>query len=191
MRKWMIGVMLVVLAAGIYWRVRPKTSVLADAFIGEPNVTLWSSTAQVHESLGELHWGDSVEVLSRNGNQVKVRTPQKIEGWIESHSLLDAASWQGEKKLFQSSHTMAIQACGPHKSFYESASRARPRHRAHLSIFRWSSARSRRSKSCRCSAIRRRTRQRLCEARRLVAGLRASAEIRGYCGCQRGQCGFC
>jgi hypothetical protein len=117
MRKWMIGVMLVVLAAGIYWRVHPKTSVLADAFIGEPNVTLWSSTAQVHESLGELHWGDSVEVLSRNGIQVKVRTAQKIEGWIESHSLLDAASWQGEKKLFQSSHTMAIQASGHTKVF--------------------------------------------------------------------------
>ncbi len=117
MRKWIIGVMLVVLAAGIYWRLRPKTAVLAENYIGEPNVTLWSSTAQVHESLTELHWGDSVEVLARNGNEIKVRTPQKIEGWIESHSLLDAATWQGEKDLFQSTHKLAIQATGHTKVF--------------------------------------------------------------------------
>jgi hypothetical protein len=117
MRKWIIGVMFVLLAAGIYWRMRPKTSVLAEAYVGETSVTVWSSTAQVHESLGELHWGDSVEVLSRNGNEVKVRTPQRTEGWIESHSLLDTTAWQGEKALLQNSHAMPLQAAGHTKVF--------------------------------------------------------------------------
>lgn len=112
MRKWIIGAMLLVLAVGIYWRIHSRETVLGAAYIGEPTVTMWNTTAQVHEPVGELHWGDMVEIMARTGLQVKVRTADRTEGWVENRSLLDSVAWQNEKNLYEKSRRMPLQAVG-------------------------------------------------------------------------------
>lgn len=107
--------MLLVLAIGIYWRIHSRETVLAEAYVGEPDVTLWNSTAQVHEPTGELHWGDLVEVLAYSGQQVKIRTPLHSEGWVDNRSLLDGEAWQNEKNLYEKARRMSLQAVGHSK----------------------------------------------------------------------------
>ena len=117
MRKWIIGSLLLLIALGIYWRARPKKSPLAESYIGDANVTLWSSTAAVRQQVAQLHWGEAVEVFCHNGAQVEVRTAQGASGWIDSRSLLDADTWQSEKRLLESAQRMPLQAAGRTKVF--------------------------------------------------------------------------
>src|SRR5690242_8141044 len=117
MRKWIIGSLLLLIALGIYWRTRPKKSPLAESYIGDANVTLWSSTAAVRQEVAQLHWGEAVEVFGHDGAQVEIRTAQGATGWIDSRSLLDADTWQSEKHLLESAQRMPLQAAGHTKVF--------------------------------------------------------------------------
>lgn len=117
MRKWIIGSLLLLIGLGIYWRTRPKKSPIAESYIGDANVTLWSSTAAVREQVAQLHWGEAVEIFGRNGSQVEVRTAQGATGWIDARAVLDADAWQSEKHLLESAQRMALQAAGHTKVF--------------------------------------------------------------------------
>jgi hypothetical protein len=117
MRKWIIGVMLLMLAAGLYWRLRPKAPVLAEAYAGDSSVTVWNTTAQVRQNVADLHWGDPVQVLAHNGAQDQVRTRQGVVGWVDSHSLLDEEVWQKEKHLASEVHGLPLQAAGHTKVY--------------------------------------------------------------------------
>jgi hypothetical protein len=117
MRKWIIGAMLVLIAGGVYWRTRPKPSVLGESYVGEASLTVWSTTAQVRQTVAELHWGDQVEILARNGTQDQVRTHQGLVGWADSRSLLDNGVWQQEKRLLGDTRGMPLQSAGHTKVF--------------------------------------------------------------------------
>lgn len=117
MRKWIIGSLLLLIVLGVYWRTRPKKSPLAESYIGDANVILWSSTAAVRQEVAQLHWGEAVEVFGHNGAQVEIRTAQGATGWIDSRSLLDADAWQSEKHLLDSVQRMPLQAAGHTKVF--------------------------------------------------------------------------
>ena len=117
MRKWIIGSLLLLIAAGIYWRTRPKKSPLEESYIGDASVTVWSSTAAVRQQIGQLHWGDPVEIFARNASMVQIRTPQGMSGWIENRSLLDGETWTSEKHLLENTQRMPLQAAGRTKVF--------------------------------------------------------------------------
>jgi hypothetical protein len=117
MRKWIIGAMLLLLAVGLYWRLRPRAPVLAEAFVGEADATVWSTTAQVRENVASLHWGDRVDVLARSSAQEQIRTHQGVVGWMESHSLLDKEVWQQEQHLLSSVRGMPLQGAGHTKVY--------------------------------------------------------------------------
>ncbi len=117
MRKWIIGAMLLLLAVGIYWRLRPKPAVLAEAYVGDASANVWSTTAQVRESVAVLHWGDRVDVLARGSSQDQIRTRQGMAGWMESRSLLDKDVWQQEQRLLSSVRGMPLQGAGHTKVY--------------------------------------------------------------------------
>jgi hypothetical protein len=112
MRKWIIGVLVIALAGGIYWRLRAKPRPIGEAYVGEQNAIVWNTTAQVRQTIATLHWGDQVAVLSHSGNQSRVRTATGLEGWMDARMLLDDAAWAAETKLLAQARTMIVQAPG-------------------------------------------------------------------------------
>lgn len=117
MRKWIIGVSLLLFLGALWWFFRPKPLPVGDAYIGEPATIVWSTTAPVRQTVTELHWGDHIEILSRSGNMSRVRTMTGTTGWIESHSLLDGATWDHEARLITDARSMPIQSPGHTKVF--------------------------------------------------------------------------
>ena len=57
-----------ILAALVYWKIHtgpPK--VISVGYVGDRDVILWNTLAQVRETVGEVHYGDRVEVLRVEG----------------------------------------------------------------------------------------------------------------------------
>ena len=117
MRKLIIVALILVLVVGVYWRMRAKPRPMSMAYVGEPTITLWATTAQVRQSIGEVHWGYPVEVLKRIGGQTQVRTVDGLVGWMDGHALLDRSSWDLEARLIAQAHTMPVQGTGRTKVF--------------------------------------------------------------------------
>jgi hypothetical protein len=117
MRKWVVGTLILLLIVGVYWRMRAKPRPLGMAYVGEPTLTLYATTAQVRQSIGEVHWGYPVEVLRRIGGQTQVRTVSGVVGWMDGHALLDRPSWDLEARHIAEAHTMPVQALGRTKVF--------------------------------------------------------------------------
>ncbi|MFZ0820817.1 MAG: hypothetical protein WAM91_12165 [Candidatus Acidiferrales bacterium] len=117
LRKWIIGGLVLAIIIGLYWRLHTSTHVLGEAYVADQSVTLRTTLAQVHQRAGDAHWGDQVEILNRSGADTLVRTPAGLEGWIDSHALIDAATWQREVQLQSTSHAIPLQATGHTKVF--------------------------------------------------------------------------
>src|SRR5271168_1535438 len=99
-RKLLVAVPLLCLVAVLAWFFRPKHETLGEAFISERSVTLWSSVAQVREPLGNLHYGDRVDILARRNDNTKVRTTSGV-GWVDARYLMEPALWQRSAKLLE------------------------------------------------------------------------------------------
>jgi hypothetical protein len=111
-RKLLVAVPLLCLVAVLAWFFRPKHETLGEAFISERSVTLFSSVAQVREPLGNLHYGDRVDVLARRNDNTKVRTTAGGVGWVETRYLMEPALWQRSAKLLEQVRAMPVQARG-------------------------------------------------------------------------------
>src|SRR5271168_273275 len=111
-RKLLVAVPLLCLVAVMAWFFRPKHETLGEAFISERSVTLFSSVAQVRETLGNLHYGDRVDVLARRNDNTKVRTTAGSVGWVETRYLMEPALWQRSAKLLEQVRAMPVQARG-------------------------------------------------------------------------------
>jgi hypothetical protein len=55
---------------------------------------VWSSTAQVRRSEGELHFGERVMVIERFGTDVEIRTGAGLTGWVQQAQLMPRETWQ-------------------------------------------------------------------------------------------------
>jgi hypothetical protein len=107
-----IGVLLVaILGVGLWW-THFHRSPAEEVFAAERRVTLWSSTAMVREPLATLGYGERLEVVSRLGDNLEVRTGQGVVGWVDSRQLLDAALWNRVTKLNEQARGMPAQAFG-------------------------------------------------------------------------------
>ena len=111
-RRLLIAVPLLCLVAFVAWMVRPKHEKLGEAFVSEKVAPLLSSIAQVREQKGVLHYGERVDVVARRNEYVRVRTNSGIDGWVESHQLMEPALWQRSIKLLAQVHDMPVQARG-------------------------------------------------------------------------------
>lgn len=117
-RSWVFVPALLILAALIYWRVHQSSpKALSIGFVGERDVILWNTLAQVRESVGEVHYGDRVEVLRTEGPAVQVRTASGALGWIrDSRQVMDSDLWDKSAALLDRARTLPVQARGRTKT---------------------------------------------------------------------------
>ena len=112
-RKLLLGfAVLIVLAAGAYYRFRHTQTPLEIAYAGNRTVTLQSTTAQVREPITTVSYGDRLEVLKRFQDQVNVRTTTGLTGWVNERDLLSTDVWQKAADLEKRTSSLAIQARG-------------------------------------------------------------------------------
>ncbi len=64
-RRLLIAVPLLCLVAVAAWMFRPKRETQSEAFVSEKVAPVLSGIAQVRQQVGELHYGERVEVLSK------------------------------------------------------------------------------------------------------------------------------
>jgi hypothetical protein len=112
-RKLLIGFALVlVIGFAAYRHFHHAKPALETAYVGNRQVTLWSTTAQVRESVATMSFGDRLEVLDRFEDQVRVRTTTGVIGWISQDELLSAEFWRQAQGLDVKTATLPVQARG-------------------------------------------------------------------------------
>jgi hypothetical protein len=109
---------LLILAALVYWKLHQgPPRVISVGYVGDRDVILWNSLAQVRESVGEVHYGDRVEVVREEGTAVQVRTTSGTIGWIrDSRQMMDSDLWGKSASLFKRARTLPVQARGRTKT---------------------------------------------------------------------------
>lgn len=113
MRKLLFGsALLLVVCAGLYVRFHHAKRGGEEAYAGNRQVTLWSTTAQVREPVAVVNFGERLDVLQRFQDQVNVRTTAGVAGWINERDLLSADVWQKAKDLETKAATMPVEARG-------------------------------------------------------------------------------
>lgn len=111
-RKLLVAIPLLCVVAVLAWILRPKHETLAEGYISERSVTLWSSIAQVREPLDSLHYGDRVEIVARHNDYTKVRTLSGTVGWVDARLVMEPALWQRSAKLLDEARSLPVQARG-------------------------------------------------------------------------------
>jgi len=81
-----------------------------EAFVGDRNVTLWTSLAQVREPAATLHYGERVEIMERQNDHARVRTAAGVLGWTEQRNLMDSALWHRARDLADRALSLPVQA---------------------------------------------------------------------------------
>src|SRR5258708_29087458 len=99
-RRGFIPIVLI-LAALLYWKLHPGSpKVISVGYVADRVVILWNTLAQVRESVGEVHYGDRVEVVRVEGSAVQVRTASGAIGWMrDSPEMIDSDLWAKSASL--------------------------------------------------------------------------------------------
>jgi|SRR5579872_604298 len=115
--RGIIPVILILAAVG-YWRLHsgpPKA--LAVGYVADRDVPMWNTLAQVRERVGDLHYGERVEILRQEGTAAQVRTSSGALGWLlDSRDLMDSSLWEESTALLTRARTMPVQARGQTKT---------------------------------------------------------------------------
>jgi hypothetical protein len=112
-RKVLLGcALLLVVVVGLYLRFRHPSAPLEVAYGGNKQTVVWSTSAQVRAAVGVISFGERVEVLQRFQEQVKIRAPKGLVGWVQEHDLLSADLWQLLKDLEATAANMPVEARG-------------------------------------------------------------------------------
>src|SRR3990172_5287568 len=80
MRRVLLILVVLMVVAAAWWALRPEAP-LERAYIRGRSVNAWNRVAQVREPVATLRYGDVVEVLERQAENVRIRTAQGDEGW--------------------------------------------------------------------------------------------------------------
>src|ERR1700687_2317677 len=110
--------LILILAALGYWRVRPgPPKVRAIGYVADRTVPLWNTLAQVRQRVGDLHYGERVEIMRQEGTAAQVRTPSGALGWLlDSRELMDSALWEQSAALLIRAGAMPLHARGARQS---------------------------------------------------------------------------
>jgi hypothetical protein len=113
MRKLIVGfVLLLVIAAALFFRFHHWKGAQEVAYAGNREVTVWSTSAQVREAVVTLAYGDRLDVLQRFQDQVQVRTGGGVTGWVAANDLLSADLWQKAEDLESATSKSVVEARG-------------------------------------------------------------------------------
>lgn len=109
---------ILILGGLLYWKLHTgPVKAISVGYIGDRGVLLWNTLAEVRESVGEVHYGDRVEVLRVEGPAVQVRTASGTVGWMrDSRQLMDSDLWGKIGTLLDRARTMPVQARGRTKT---------------------------------------------------------------------------
>src|SRR6266849_1694188 len=107
-----------ILAALLYWKLHPGSpKVISVGYVGDRDVILWNTLAQGREAVGEVHYGDRVEVVRVGGPSMQVRTSSGTIGWMrDSRQIMDSELWGKSTSLLQRARTLPVQAQGRTKT---------------------------------------------------------------------------
>jgi hypothetical protein len=109
---------LLIIGALLYWKFHsgpPKA--MSVGYVADRDVILWNTLAQVRESVGEVHYGDRLEVVRVEGPAMQVRTSSGTIGWMrDSRQMMDSDLWTKSAALLEKTRTMPIQATGRTKT---------------------------------------------------------------------------
>ncbi len=111
-RKLIVVLVVLLAAVLLYWKFHSSHKIADEAYVAEPIVNVWSTTAQVRQIAAEIHWGEKVEVLGHSDAFTKVRTAKGVTGWVNSPRLVDGVTWQKEEQLVEKARPMPLQATG-------------------------------------------------------------------------------
>jgi len=114
--RWFVPAVMAAIAATYIWFHSRGPRSIGEAYVSERAVTLWSSTAEVREAAGVVHYGDHVTVMAREGPVSEVRTSSGATGWMDSVDLMEPALWQQSVSLLQQAKAMPVQAVGHTKT---------------------------------------------------------------------------
>jgi hypothetical protein len=109
---------ILILAALGYWRLHPTPpKVLAIGYVADRDLPMWNTLAQVRERIGDLHYGERVEIMRQEGTAAQVRTSAGALGWLlDSRDLMDSSLWEQSTALLTRARTMPVQARGQTKT---------------------------------------------------------------------------
>jgi hypothetical protein len=107
-----------ILGALLYWKIHSGSpKVISVGYVGDRGVLLWDTLAQVRESVGEVHYGDRVEVVRVEGSATQVRTASGTIGWMrDSRQIMDSELWGKSASLLERARMLPVQARGRTKT---------------------------------------------------------------------------
>jgi SH3-like domain-containing protein len=111
-RKLLVAIPLLVIVVIAAWIVRPKHEYIGEAYVSTKTTALLSSVAQVRQEVGELHYGEHVEMMAKRNEFVKVKTSGGLVGWVDAHQLMDPQLWQRSIVLLKKAQDLPAQARG-------------------------------------------------------------------------------
>src|SRR6202158_4464086 len=109
---------ILILAALAYWRLHPAPpKVTAIGYVADRDVPLWDTLAQVRVRVGDLHYGQRVEIVRQEGTATQVRTGLGALGWVlDTRQLMDVELWEQSAALLARARTLPVQARGQTKT---------------------------------------------------------------------------
>jgi len=111
-RKLLVAIPLLILVVIAAWIVRPKHEYIGEAYVSTRSTALLSSVAQVRQEIGELHYGEHLEIMAKRNEFVKVKTAAGLVGWVDGHQIMDPPLWQRSIALLKKAQDLPVQARG-------------------------------------------------------------------------------
>jgi hypothetical protein len=81
-------------------------------YVSAPQANLRDRVATVYNRVGTLKNGERVDVLERQRRFVRVRTAQKVEGWVELRALVPSETYQQFQQLSKDNRATPAQGRG-------------------------------------------------------------------------------
>jgi uncharacterized protein YgiM (DUF1202 family) len=81
-------------------------------YVSAPQANLRDHVAAVYNRVGTVKNGDRVQVLERQKRFVRVRTAQKVEGWIELRALVPSETYDQFQRMSKENRTASIEGHG-------------------------------------------------------------------------------
>jgi len=93
------------------------SKIISVGYVADRSVMLWNTLAQVRQPVGELHYGDRVEVLREEGTSAQVRATSGTIGWLlDSRQMMDSELWGEAASLLAHANALPVQAHGHTKT---------------------------------------------------------------------------
>jgi hypothetical protein len=81
-------------------------------YVSAPEATLRDHVATIYNRVGTVKNGERVQVLERQRRFVRVRTPEKVEGWVELRALVPSETYDQFQQLSTENRTTPVEGRG-------------------------------------------------------------------------------